>query len=50
MVRIAKTKLVMLKGEVIPALSLRYRIEPPRTVALLHIEISLPDEMEIDDG
>jgi hypothetical protein len=36
-------------GEIIPALSLRFRIVPPSTVSLLHTEMSMPEEMEISD-
>src|SRR5688572_1955778 len=45
-IRIAKTHLILQAGEIIPALTLRYRIEPPATVALLHLEVSMPEDME----
>jgi hypothetical protein len=48
-IRIAKTQMVFSNGQIVPALSLRFRIIPPHTVELLHIEISSPDEMEFGD-
>jgi hypothetical protein len=48
-IRIAKTRLLMIGPQLIPALSLRYRISPPDTVDLLHLEITPPEEMEISD-
>ena len=46
---IAQTCLLVISGEIIPALTLRYKIEPPTKVELLHLEISPPDEMELSD-
>lgn len=48
-IRIAKTRLARDGAKIIPAMTLRYRIEPPNTVCLLHTELALPDEMEISD-
>lgn len=47
-IRIAKTRLVMAYGTVRPALTLRFSIHEPYTVRLLHLEVSLPEEMEFD--
>ena len=44
-IRIAKTDIVFLSAEVIPALNLRFRINGPHTVDLLHLEICPPEEM-----
>jgi len=48
-IRIAKTTIVSMDGSVIPALTVRFRLEPPHTVELLHVEISMPEEMEYSD-
>ncbi len=46
-IRIAKTKLVWLGTDVVPALTLRFRVSPPHSVELLHLELSPPEDMEI---
>ena len=48
-IRIAKTRVAMKEGEIIPALTLRFRVTPPHSVELLHLEVSTPEEMEIDN-
>lgn len=48
-VRLARTRLVFVGREIIPALALRFRIEPPDQVALLHLELCLPEDMAPDD-
>ena len=45
-IRLARTRLVMRGREIIPAMSVRFRIEPPATVSLLHVELTLPEDME----
>jgi hypothetical protein len=48
-IRLARTRLVFRGREVIPALSVRFYIEPPKTVVLLHVEQTMPEEMEASD-
>lgn len=44
-IRLAKTQLVFIGSEVIPALNLRFRVIEPHTVELLHLEICPPEDM-----
>lgn len=44
-IRIAKTEIVFLGVEVVPALNLRFRLSGAHTVDLLHLEICPPEEM-----
>lgn len=46
---LAKTQIIFLSAEVVPALNLRFRITGPHSVELLHLEICPPEEM-FDDG
>lgn len=48
-IRIARTRLIFKGLEIVPALSLRFRIEPPSTVVFLHLEWTLPKDMEVSD-
>lgn len=49
-IRLAKTRLFTLGREVVPALSLRYRIEEgSQTVVLLHLEMTMPEDLEQSD-
>ena len=47
--RLARTRIIAIGREIIPALTVIFTVEVPETVRLLHIEVSLPDEMEISD-
>lgn len=49
-IRLARTRIVMVGKEIIPALSLRFRVEQPNVVCLLHLEIALPEEIGFGDG
>lgn len=49
-VRLARTHIVIVGREIIPALSIRFVVEPPNSVSLLHIEMSMPEEMEVTDA
>lgn len=49
-IRLARTKIVMSAGGVVPALSIRFRCDDvSRTVSLLHLEVTMPDDLEYDD-
>jgi len=48
-IRLARTRIIQIGRQVIPALSVRFRIVPPRIVSLLHVEITAPDDMEPSD-
>lgn len=48
-IRLARTRLVFRGSQVIPALSILFRIEAPNTVVLLNVEMTMPEDLEATD-